>query len=216
MKKYQKTTKPLSIWTYLIPPTILAALTSLFYYRSLTYEFQFDSVANITKQFSIRHKSFTDLFFTGTRWISYWLNTFYYSINKFDPFSYRLGNLTIHITTGILIFFLFLIALKNLKQKNFFSTNALAISFFTGILFLLHPVQTQTVSYVIQGQLEGLAALFIISMILCFYFLAQAKNSFSKIILTVFLFTLGLFSCGTKEIAIISPALIFVFDWFFG
>ena len=213
MKK--ESNKKLSIWAYIIPPALLATLTALFYSRSLTYEFQFDSVANISKQFSIRYNGFKELFFNSTRWISYWLNTVYYGINKFNPFAYRVGNVLIHITTGLLVFFILLFALKNLKQKNFFSRNALPLAFFTAILFLLHPVQTQTVSYVIQGQLEGLAALFILSIVLCFYFVTRAQKTVSKILLTGLLFILGLFSCGTKEIAIISPALLFVFDWFF-
>lgn len=204
-----------SFWFYLIPPTILAGLTAIFYLPSLHYAFQFDSVANITKYFSIRHLSFKDMFFQNTRWISYWLNAVHYSIGKFDPFSYRLGNLIIHSLNGLLIFFILFLGLKNLKKRNFFSNNALSISFFTSILFLLHPVQTQTVSYVIQGQLEGLAALFILSMILCFYQLTQTKNVITKAVLTFLLFILALFSCGTKEIAIISPALLILFDWFF-
>jgi len=205
----------LPFWAYWIPPSLLALLTTLFYSRSMSYEFQFDSVANISRQFSIRHKTLADYFLAGPRWISYWLNTVYYSINRFDPFFYRIGNLVIHISTGLLIFFVLLLGLKSLKKKTFFSINALAISFFTSALFLLHPVQTQTVSYVIQGQLEGLAGLFILSLVLCYYFLAKAQNKVSKILLTTLFFTLGLFSCGTKEIAIISPALIVLFDWFF-
>ncbi len=204
-----------SIWFYLIPPFILAALTTVFYSPSLNYAFQFDSVANITKHFSIRHHGFKDLFLKNTRWISYWLNSLHYGIGKFNPFSYRVGNLIIHIANGLLVFFILFLALKQLKKRNFFSRNAFSISFFTAILFLLHPVQTQTVSYVIQGQLEGLAALFILSMILCFFMFTRAQSTLIKTIIVILLFTLGLFSCGTKEIAIISPALLVLFDWFF-
>ena len=40
---------------------------------------------------------------------------------------------------------------------------------------MLHPVQTQTVSYVIQGQLEGLAGLFIMAIVLSFIFMATTN-----------------------------------------
>ena len=215
MKKTAETQSNYSSWLFIIPPFILAGLTALFYSPSLRYAFQFDSVANITKQFAIRHNGFWSLFLKNTRWISYWLNSVYYSIDQFKPFFYRLGNMLIHITNGLLIFFILFLALKNLKQKNFFSTNAFSISFFTSILFLLHPVQTQTVSYVIQGQLEGLAALFILSVVLCFFLVSRTSTILSKTVLTVLLFALALLSCGTKEIAIISPALLLLFDWFF-
>lgn len=214
-QKNALTQPPASPWLFIIPPIILAGLTAIFYSPSLHYAFQFDSVANITKQFSIRHNGFWDLFLKNTRWISYWLNSVYYSIGQFKPFFYRLGNLIIHTTNGLLIFFILFLGLKNLKQKNFFSNNAFSIALFTSILFLLHPVQTQTVSYVIQGQLEGLAALFILGVVLCFFLVSRTRTVLSKAFLTGILFALALLSCGTKEIAIISPALLLLFDWFF-
>ena len=200
---------------YIIPPCVLSIITAIIYYPSLHYEFQFDDIANITKHYSIRHHSFKELFFSGTRWISYWLNSLHYAIGKFDPFSYRVGNVLIHISNGIFVFFITLLALSFLKKENFFKTNAFAIALLTTLLFLLHPVQTQTVSYVIQGQLEGLAAFFTLSMTLCFLKMSQAKAHLPKIIFMFVLFILAGLSCGTKEIAIISPALIILVDWFF-
>jgi protein O-mannosyl-transferase len=199
----------------MIPPVLLSFLSFLFYYPSLHYNFQFDDLANITKLFSIRHSTFNDLFFQGPRWISFWLNTIHYKIGKFDPFSYRLLNVITHSLTAVIIFYLFYFALSGLKKKSFFSTNALLIAFSTALIFLLHPVQTQTVSYVIQGQLEGLAAFFIMSISLCFLFLTRSKNTTTISCLTAVLLLLAALSCGTKEIAIISPFLLMIFDWFF-
>lgn len=200
---------------WMLPPAILSLITGLIYFPSLHYEFQFDDIANITKHFDIRHNSFTNLFFSGTRWISYWLNSIYYSIGKFDPFAYRLGNVMLHTLNGILIFTILYAALSALKKTGFFKTNAWLIAFTSALLFLIHPVQTQTVSYVIQGELEGLAALFILGMCLCLLKVSQAKAAGEKTALTALLFVLAFFSTGTKEIAFISPALLLLFDWFF-
>lgn len=200
---------------WIIPPTILSLITACVYYRSLTYEFQFDDIANITKHFDIRHNSLKTLWFSGTRWLSYWLNAIHYSIGKFDPFSYRVGTVAIHIFNGMLVYFLLFTALKGLKKETFFKKNAFMLACITTVLFLLHPVQTQTVSYVIQGELEGLAALSILSMCLCYIKFAQAKKTVSKIALGCLLFLLTILSCGTKEISIISPALLLLVDWFF-
>lgn len=210
----QKVQKP-SLLYWIIPPAILSFITGLVYFPSLHYEFQFDDIANITKHFDIRHNSITNLFFSGTRWISYWLNSIYYSIGKFDPFAYRVGNVILHTINGLLLFFLLYAALNQLKKTSFFKTNAWLIACTTALIFLIHPVQTQTVSYVIQGELEGLATLFIVSMCLCLLKFSQAKSTQSKIALGIFLFVLALFSTGTKEIAFISPALLILFDWFF-
>lgn len=202
------------LWQYIIPPIFMTILTVIFYAPSMRYNFQFDDVANIQKFFHIRHYGLKDLFFSGTRWISYWLNTIHYSICKFDPISYRIGNLIFHIINGLLIFFILFTALRHLKNKNFFSKNYFSISLFTSILFLLHPVSTQTVSYVIQGQLEGLAALCIFSMTFLFLQFSYSSNKNYKIFCFISLIVIALLSCGTKEIAIISPALIILADWF--
>jgi len=203
-------------WLYtLIPATLLAAITALVYYPSLHYAFQFDDIANIAKHFNIRSNTFSTLFFTGTRWLSYWLNALHYSMGKFDPFSYRVGNVAIHTFNGLLVFFILLSALTHLKKESFFKHNAFFIAFISSLLFLLHPVQTQTVSYVIQGELEGLAALFILSMLLCALKFSQVSSIVLKCALCVLLFGLAIFSCGSKEIAVISPALLVLFDWFF-
>jgi len=201
-------------WQYIIPPAIISLLTIIFYAPSMRYAFQFDDIANIQKHFQIRHHTLKELFFSGTRWISYWLNSIHYSISQFNPISYRIGNLIIHITSGILVFFILFTALRHIKKNIFFRKNYFAIALLSSLLFLLHPVSTQTVSYVIQGQLEGLAALSIFAMTFFFLKLSYSNSSTSRRFYTLLLFTTAALSCGTKEIAIISPAIILLVDWF--
>ena len=200
---------------WIIPPILLSIITAFFYYPSLHYPFQFDDTPSITKFFKIRHLDFKSLFFSGARWISYWLNTINYKIGQFNPFVYRVLNLSFHIITGILVFYLFFLLLSGLKKESFFKKFAFRIAIFTSALFLLHPVQTQTVSYVIQGQLEGLATLFVLGILLTYYLLQKTKNKIAKVLLTILLFTLAVISTGTKEIAIVSPFLVMLVDWFF-
>ncbi len=199
----------------LLPPLLLIFLTALVYYPSLHYEFQFDDYANIQKHFQIRSHSLWEQFFNGTRWISYWLNSIYYAIDKFNPFYYRLGNVIIHSLNGIFVFFILLIGLSGLKKEGFFKRYAFPISFMTALFFVLHPIQTQTVSYVIQGQLEGMAVMFILAMSLCFLLLARERRDVMRSSLIALLLVLAALSCGTKEIAIVSPVLLLLVDWFF-
>lgn len=211
---HQEPREGMAWWQWLIPSLILMLIPILAYYPSLHYSFQFDDIANISKFYSIRHHTFSTIFLTGTRWISYWWNTINYSIAKFDPYVYRTGNLVLHLMNGIMLFFLLLTALSNLRKRSFFSDYKLPLAYLTATLFLLHPVQTQTVSYVIQGQLEGLACLSILTMCFCFLY-AQRKNGFVKYIVLLLMYFLGFLSCGTKEITIMAPFLIMLIDWFF-
>lgn len=205
----------LAWWQYLIPAAVLGLCSSLFYYPSLHYSFQFDDIANIQKFFAIRNLSFWQICFNHPRWISAWLNSVNYSLGKFDPFTYRLFNVTFHTITGILVFFFWLYALSKINRSSFFYTNRFALAFTSALLFLLHPVQTQTVSYVIQGQLEGLATLFTMAILLCFLHLIDAKSKSAKVLYGTLLIILAALSTGTKEIAILSPLLALLMDWFF-
>lgn len=200
---------------WLCVPVFLVASTLFFYYPSLRYAFQFDDIANITKHFDLRHYTFWDLFFSGPRWISYWLNSVQYALGKFDPYYYRLFNVCLHAANGVLLFFICLLGLATRKSVDFFKHNAVAVASVTALLFLLHPVQTQTVSYVIQGQLEGLAAFFMLSMTLIFMYFCYAHNKAFKQFSFCMLVFLTVLSCCTKEIAIISPVLLLLVDWFF-
>ncbi|MFH1456777.1 MAG: hypothetical protein ABIF17_01530, partial [Patescibacteria group bacterium] len=93
--------------------------------------------------------------------------------------------------------------------------NSTLLATITSGLYLLHPVQTQTVTYITQMRHEGLVNFFAFLTILVFIFAVKSKNLISKIILyslTTFLVSL---SAGTKEIVIVLPFLILLVDWFF-
>ena len=201
-------------WHAYVPPTIIACLVGLLYYPSLYYKFQVDDLASITRYFAIRNKGFFDLLFTGTRWISYWMNTIHYSIGKFNPFCYRLTNISMHALTSILVFYFVYIGLKKLKNKEFYCSYALPIALLTACLFAIHPVQTQTVSYVIQGQLEGLACFFLMLMSLSFLLYNHTTNPLAKKIYLGLVFCSAFLGTGTKEIFVVAPLLLLLTDWF--
>lgn len=214
---------------FVVAPLALAGITYWVYSYSINYAFQFDDIANILKFFNIRTETFSSLFFKHARWIGTWLNAVNYRMGSGDPLAphyYRLFNVCFHIFTSLVVFFFVYYALslvrktKNKEQESrfsnsFFSDNAYAIALFTATLFMLHPVQSQTVSYVIQGRLEGLAGLFILLMASCFLLFNTVQNSTGKVLLGVLLFVLTALSTGTKECAIISPFVIILIDWFF-
>lgn len=185
----------------------LALIAFVVYLPSLSYPFQFDDLPNILHYTKLKVSSLSSLFFIHSRWVCTWLNTILYRFFDSSPYVCRLINVGFHITTGALIFWL-LLRFRN-KIKNYFY-----VAILTTTLFLLHPVQTQTVSYVIQGQLEGLASLLTMLATFCFYGLSHTKTNAKKAawwfatILSIVLAT------STKEIAIITPFLILLVDWF--
>ncbi len=199
----------------LLPPSILTLLTAVIYYPSLHYPFQFDDIANIVKRFGIRFDNPLGRWWNSSRWFGDWLSSLNFQVGRFDPFYYRLSNITIHILTGLLLFYLICSLCKFLQNKPFFANNATYIAFICSGLFLLHPVQTQTVSYVIQARLEGLATLFIVTTLLMYVKIFQTRSIILKSIFTFFLLAFAMLSCGTKEIVVALPFLLLTIDWFF-
>ncbi len=202
-------------WHHFIAPVTLTSITACGYSFSLNYDFQFDDFSTIRNHFALKNDTFWNLAFKTPRWISHWLNLQNYQLGGFEPFYYRTFNVAFHIGTGLLIFYIVRNAFLRLKKESYCKERANVIAFVTALLFLLHPVQTQTISYVIQGQLEGLAGFFVMSLILVFLKLTQAQTRVKKYSLTTLLFALSYIACGTKEIAILSPVMLLMIDWFF-
>jgi tetratricopeptide (TPR) repeat protein len=202
-------------WQYLLPPALISLLTVVFYYPSLRSPFQFDDLANITKKFDIRFFDPFKQILCNSRWVGEWLNKLNYQIGQFDPWYYRVCNLTIHIITGVLVFAVVYGLCRKATQNKLLHERSGWIASTTMALFLLHPVQTQTVSYVIQARLEGLASLFVLACIGLFLAAYSVESKGVRGILLTLTTLLGFISCGTKEIVIVAPFLMLAVDWFF-
>ncbi len=204
-----------ALFWYLATPVILAVLTIATYFPSLQYAFQFDDEPNILKFYEIRFLKFSDIFLGNSRWISKWVSVWSYHFGKFEPFFYRCANISFHVITGLIVYFFFYIGLQKLNKGGFFQENARTIALLVAGVFLLHPVQTQTVSYIVQGQMEGLAGLFVMATLLCFLLFNHVKTPAASYAWGISIYVCAFLSCGTKEIAIVTPILIVLTDWFF-
>ena len=215
MEKRQSLLSNLTFWENVVSPFLLGIITVFFYAPSLHYPFQFDDIANITKRFYIRFDMPFTRWISSTRWVGESLNMLNFKLGRFDPFFYRMFNLIIHIAVGLVIYFLIKTLCRCWNNKPFFYENAHLIAFASSLLFLLHPVQTQTVSYVIQARLEGLASFFVLLTVLVFVSAFLATKQLTKIGLFLLGCVLLFLSSGTKEIAIVIPFLLILVDWFF-
>jgi tetratricopeptide (TPR) repeat protein len=126
-----------------------------------------------------------------------------------------LFNLGIHILAGVVAFFLTFTLCSLLEKKPFLKDNALFISFTTAGLFLLHPVQTQTVSYVIQARQEGLASLFVLVTLLAYVKTIASRDNMGRLFFGSCFVAAAFLSRGTKELVVVLPFLMLLLEWFF-
>ncbi len=149
----------------------------------------------LVKNTSTLHKIFTTELYDGSGvnyyrpilTLSFALN---FLISKFNPFGYHLVNILLHFCAGYLLY----VFLASLGIKN-------SVSFFSSLLFLIHPIHGQTVSY-ISGRADSLAAIFVLSSLL--FYLRGRSLYFS-----IGFFILGLLS---REIAAVLPLIIIILE----
>jgi tetratricopeptide (TPR) repeat protein len=201
-------------WLYGIP-AVLVAITTLVYYKTLWYDFIFDDLPTITNYFHNRVLDVQGQFFSNPRWISRVLNQLTYHYWGNAQFPYRIVNFIFFIAIGLLIFATLMRVFTRLQKNSFVRDHALSITSITTMLFLLHPAQTQTATYITQMRLEGLVVLFTMATLSCFVFGVTTNNAILKKILFGLSFVLAAFAGGTKEAVVVMPMLIALFDWFF-
>jgi protein O-mannosyl-transferase len=194
----------------------LALIGILVYGNHLQNTFQFDSVAYIKNNLSLKNPEsiltfqfwISDFFERGLLSISIALNAY---LNKLHPFGYHIINLALHIVNTILIFFIFNKAL--LHFKNPIGKNNPAISFFGATIFLVHPIQTESVIYIISRS-EVLASTFYLFGFFLFqiYLDIHKKPSLlKKLILTLSILIVTVIGFSVKQILATFPLIIFLY-----
>lgn len=130
---------------------------------------------------------------------SYWLN---YQ-NSPAPFGFHVVNVIIHLLNGALIF----LALRKLLQRD--STGWL-LPAFGGAIFLLHPIQTEAVSY-IAGRSEGLSVLFFLAAYVLFLYRPAPAITWTFALAVLLLFGAA---AMTKEHTLVLPAVLLLTDYY--
>lgn len=143
-----------------------------------------------------------------------------YLIDGYDVQGYHLVNIILHICSSFFLFLLLRATLFlpiNREKYGRFSS----LAFFTAVLWLVHPVATQSVTYIVQ-RMNSMAVMFcLLSMLL--YVTGRKyqvlRGHHPQKLKTFFLFTgsgfAGLLAIGSKEIAATLPVIILTYEWFF-
>jgi tetratricopeptide (TPR) repeat protein len=113
-----------------------------------------------------------------------------------NPFWFRLGNLCLHFTASLLLYFY----LRNFLQKEKFAI-------FAAFLFAVHPIHSEA-GVPAFGRAELLCFIFIIAGFICH---RQVRG---KIFPAIFAGIFSLFALWSKENALIFIPLCFLHDWY--
>ena len=81
-----------------------------------------------------------------------------------EVFGYHLTNILIHFLTTLILYHTLLLLFRSPVLQDTFAADAHVTSFLTSILWAVHPIQTQAVTYIVQ-RMTLLAALFYLSAV---------------------------------------------------
>ncbi len=178
---------------------LIGLLSFLAYYNSFHGEFQFDDDRLIRFNFALRDISLwrNVLRFEPFRPLTLLTYAINFQISQKDPFSYHVFSFVLHlISTGLFYWFL----------RRF--SPSLLLCFFSAALFAVHPLNTESVSYIASRPVL-LCSVFYLAALLCFDAYLRNGGWFRVAGFVLFLL-LGLFS---KEEAAVIPAAALLYNY---
>ena len=134
-----------------------------------------------------------------------------YQISDLNVWSYHLVNLTIHILAGLVLFGIIRRTLLSEGLKERFARASLILSAICALIWLLHPLQTQSVTYIVQ-RAESLMGLFYLLSLYCVIRGFSSPNTRPWYAAAVLACALG---AGTKEVTATAPLIILLYDRIF-
>jgi tetratricopeptide (TPR) repeat protein len=208
------------LWSNTVPILFLVFFTTILYGNTLHSPFALDDYHNIlaNKPIRITEISYAKLKEVGQKSllvnrpvanISLALN---YYFHQYNVKGYHLFNIAVHILTGILLYIFVRKTLLLLQNKS--RNEAKWIAFIASLLWLVHPLQTQSVTYIIQ-RMNSLAALFYLLSFVLYIMARTTPGAMKKFILAICSVSAGLLAIGSKENAVILPAFILLYEWYF-
>ena len=227
----------------------LALLVFSIYTNTLRAPYFFDDEINITRNPHIRLTQITPegLIKAGFESpirsrpvanISFGLN---YYFGGYNVFGYHMVNLVIHMITGLLLYllvkttlllswgtdrdasFLKLPAAGSEPARWWRSLDPSLVSFWAAALWLVHPVQTQSVTYIVQ-RMNSMAAMFCVLSLLLYArgrisqklrFNHSGRPSTHPYVLFAGSLVGGLLAFGSKETAATVPFFILLYELYF-
>ncbi len=142
--------------------------------------------------------------------ISFALN---YYIHGYNVVGFHAVNIIIHVITGVLLYFFIQATFRTPALRSHYERYKW-ISFFTAAIWLVHPLQTQSVSYIVQ-RMNSMAAMFYILSFLCYAQLRVNPQKRSKRWLLSGCILTGILALGTKQNTATLPFFLLLYEWYF-
>ena len=187
----------------------LVAIGAAAYFNSLRGPFVFDDKSSIAENSAIRHWRPIGPILAGPRPVVDLTFALNYSFGRLNVYGYHLLNLAIHILAALALFG---IVRRTLTMPvfagRFDDPAATVLGFCAALIWMLHPLQTEAVTYLIQ-RTESLMGLF---CLLTLYALIRAASSPRPAAWSVAAIAVCALGMGCKEVMVTAPAALLLYD----
>ena len=200
---------------------LLAIVAFLIYGKTLTGDFIFDDVPNIKDNPHLRIRQITvenlmDAAFEGpskrrpVAKLSFALNHYFHGYNVAG---FHIVNILIHIANSVLLYLLAAMTWRTPAMRPY-RDRYRWIPLFSALIWLVHPIQTGAVSYIVQ-RMTSLATMFYMLSLLSYVQARFETGRAKKAAWFCAMAVCGLLALGSKEISATLPVFVFIYEWYF-
>ena len=187
----------------------------IIYANSFQSTFHLDDMNNIRDNPSIRNLADIKGMwqFSKTRVMALYSFAWNYHYGQLNVWGYHLVNLIIHLINGILVYWLsFLILSTPVLKDKFIPKDKTILSLAVALLFVSHPLATQSVTYIVQRMTSMSAMFYFLGLILYLLSRFTGKGKASKTRLLIGCGISVLLAILTKENAFTFPFAIVLIE----
>ncbi len=180
----------------------------LAFYNSFDGAFVMDDTGHIVNNDRIRSLTPLNRFFGLRRPVVAFSLASNFAVNGLDTWGYHLVNVSVHILAALVLFGILRRTLRFKSAGPFDGISSDLIAFVVSLLWVVHPLQTQSVTYLIQRG-ESMMGLFYLLVIYCTIRSSKVQYPWGWYIAAIVSSVLAL---GCKGVAVTAPFLAFLYD----
>jgi hypothetical protein len=196
----------------LIAFAVIAVMVLIAYANTFTASFHFDDNPAIIENPYIRHVTWDNILHLlstnrPTVDLSIMLN---YQLADLNVVGWHIFNITNHILNSFLVylFVLWTLTLPVLVQK--YGDKARRMAFFCALLFAVHPIQTESVTYIISRSETVTTFFYLLTILLFIKGVRSGRFGYSLAAMVT-----SLLAMQSKEWAVTLPAIVLLYDYLF-
>ena len=205
----------------ILPALLIAIICFLVYSNTFKVSFQYDDSTGIVENrcLHLKELSLSKLVSAATEGrysnrpvsqLSFSLNYYFGGLNVFG---YHLVNLLIHALAGVILYFLLVITLNLGPLKGKYERRE-QLALFIVLLWVVHPVQTQSVTYILQRMTSMAGMFYLLSLYLYVRGRLGETRGFKAWCYSGSV-AAGVLALGSKEVAGVLPLMLVLYEFYF-